>query len=42
MQIADVYIAGRALDVAVWSGAWRLAEGSADAAERTSPSAPST
>ncbi|MEZ0074398.1 acyl-CoA dehydrogenase family protein [Planotetraspora sp. GP83] len=27
MQIADVYIAGRALDVAVWSGAWRLAEG---------------
>ena len=30
VQIADVYIAGRALDVAVWSGAWRLAEGSAD------------
>nr|BFE83165.1 hypothetical protein GCM10020093_057660 [Planobispora longispora] len=27
VQIADVYIAGRALDVAVWSGAWRLAEG---------------
>ncbi|MFI7449143.1 acyl-CoA dehydrogenase family protein [Nonomuraea sp. NPDC049714] len=27
MQIADVYIAGRALDVAMWSGAWRLAEG---------------
>jgi len=25
MQIADVYIAGRALDVAMWSGAWRLA-----------------
>ncbi|WP_043624486.1 acyl-CoA dehydrogenase family protein [Nonomuraea candida] len=27
MQIADVYIAGRALDVAMWSGAWRLGEG---------------
>ncbi|GAA4577189.1 acyl-CoA dehydrogenase family protein [Planotetraspora kaengkrachanensis] len=27
MQIADVYIAGRALDVAMWSGVWRLAEG---------------
>ncbi|TDD12361.1 acyl-CoA dehydrogenase family protein, partial [Nonomuraea diastatica] len=27
MQIADVYIAGRALDVAVWSAAWRLGEG---------------
>ncbi|GAA5041415.1 hypothetical protein HNP84_002364 [Thermocatellispora tengchongensis] len=27
VQIADVYIAGRALDVAVWSGAWRLANG---------------
>jgi alkylation response protein AidB-like acyl-CoA dehydrogenase len=27
MQIADVYIAGRALDVAMWSGAWRLADG---------------
>ncbi|GIH24823.1 acyl-CoA dehydrogenase [Acrocarpospora phusangensis] len=27
VQIADVYIAGRALDVAVWSGAWRLAQG---------------
>ncbi|WP_214104658.1 acyl-CoA dehydrogenase family protein [Acrocarpospora catenulata] len=27
VQIADVYIAQRALDVAVWSGAWRLAEG---------------
>ncbi|GAA1006433.1 acyl-CoA dehydrogenase [Acrocarpospora pleiomorpha] len=26
VQIADVYIAGRALDVAVWSGAWRLAQ----------------
>jgi alkylation response protein AidB-like acyl-CoA dehydrogenase len=26
MQIADVYVAARALDVAVWSGAWRLAE----------------
>lgn len=24
VQIADVYIAGRALDVAVWSGAWSL------------------
>ncbi|MCF6472269.1 acyl-CoA dehydrogenase [Nonomuraea sp. MG754425] len=27
MQIADVYIAARALDVAMWSGAWRLGEG---------------
>jgi alkylation response protein AidB-like acyl-CoA dehydrogenase len=27
MQIADVYIAGRALDVAVWSGAWRIDHG---------------
>ncbi|MEU8249909.1 acyl-CoA dehydrogenase family protein [Nonomuraea sp. NPDC048916] len=27
MQIADVYVAGRALDVAVWSAAWRLGEG---------------
>ncbi|MER7504110.1 acyl-CoA dehydrogenase family protein [Nonomuraea pusilla] len=27
MQIADVYIAGRALDVALWSAAWRLGEG---------------
>ncbi|GAA0417402.1 acyl-CoA dehydrogenase [Acrocarpospora corrugata] len=27
VQIADVYIAGRVLDVAVWSGAWRLAQG---------------
>lgn len=27
MQIADVYIAGRALDVAMWSGLWRLGEG---------------
>ncbi|MCG5214352.1 acyl-CoA dehydrogenase family protein [Streptosporangium sp. KLBMP 9127] len=27
MQIADVYIAGRALDVAMWSGVWRLAAG---------------
>ncbi|WP_214409477.1 acyl-CoA dehydrogenase family protein [Sphaerisporangium fuscum] len=27
MQIADVYIAGRALDVAVWSGAWRIDQG---------------
>ncbi|NRQ36501.1 acyl-CoA/acyl-ACP dehydrogenase [Nonomuraea sp. NN258] len=27
MQIADVYIAGRALDVAMWSAAWRLGEG---------------
>ncbi|GAA3678358.1 acyl-CoA dehydrogenase family protein [Nonomuraea antimicrobica] len=26
MQIADVYIAGRALDVAMWSAAWRLGE----------------
>ncbi|WP_432925774.1 acyl-CoA dehydrogenase family protein [Microbispora sp. CA-135349] len=27
MQIADVYIAARALDVAMWTGAWRLTEG---------------
>ncbi|GII02685.1 acyl-CoA dehydrogenase family protein [Planobispora takensis] len=33
MQVADVYIAGRALDVAVWSGAWRLAEGLVEEAE---------
>lgn len=26
VQIADVYIAGRALDVAMWSGAWSLDE----------------
>ncbi|MGI5273805.1 acyl-CoA dehydrogenase family protein [Nonomuraea sp. CA-218870] len=26
-QVADVYITARALDVALWSGAWRLAEG---------------
>jgi alkylation response protein AidB-like acyl-CoA dehydrogenase len=25
VQIADVYVAARALDVAMWSGAWRLA-----------------
>ncbi|KAB2339083.1 acyl-CoA dehydrogenase family protein [Actinomadura rudentiformis] len=30
MQIGDVYIAKRALDVAVWAGAYRLAEDSAD------------
>ncbi|MFB9681365.1 acyl-CoA dehydrogenase family protein [Streptosporangium vulgare] len=33
VQIADVYIAARALDVAVWSGAWRLAEGADEEAE---------
>ncbi|GAA2213234.1 acyl-CoA dehydrogenase family protein [Nonomuraea monospora] len=27
MQIADVYIAARALDVAMWSGVWRLGGG---------------
>ncbi|WP_204057787.1 acyl-CoA dehydrogenase family protein [Microbispora corallina] len=27
MQIADVYIAARAVDVAMWAGVWRLAEG---------------
>jgi alkylation response protein AidB-like acyl-CoA dehydrogenase len=27
MQIADVYIAARALDVTMWAGAWRLAQG---------------
>ncbi|MFD0682917.1 acyl-CoA dehydrogenase family protein [Actinomadura fibrosa] len=33
MQIGDVYIAKRALDVAVWAGVWRFAEGAADADE---------
>ncbi|MFV2175744.1 acyl-CoA dehydrogenase family protein [Actinomadura sp. LOL_016] len=33
MQIGDVYIAKRALDVAVWAGVWRLAEGAPDADE---------
>jgi alkylation response protein AidB-like acyl-CoA dehydrogenase len=33
MQMGDVYIAGRALDVAMWAGVWRLAEGNDDAAE---------
>jgi 3-oxo-4-pregnene-20-carboxyl-CoA dehydrogenase alpha subunit len=33
MQVGDVYIAARALDVAMWAGAWRLAEGHDDAAE---------
>jgi len=33
MQIGDVYIAKRALDVAMWTGAWRLAEGYDDATE---------
>ncbi|WP_433467792.1 acyl-CoA dehydrogenase family protein [Spirillospora sp. CA-128828] len=33
MQISDVYIAKRALDVAVWAGVWRLAQGAADAEE---------
>jgi alkylation response protein AidB-like acyl-CoA dehydrogenase len=27
VQVADVYIAARALDVAMWSAAWRLSEG---------------
>ncbi|MGP3956197.1 acyl-CoA dehydrogenase family protein [Nonomuraea sp. 3N208] len=27
MQIADVYVAGRALDVAMWSAVWRLGAG---------------
>ena len=27
VQIADVYIAGRALDAAMWAGCWRLAAG---------------
>ncbi len=27
MQIADVYIAGRALDAAMWAGCWRLGAG---------------
>ncbi|MFI0355574.1 acyl-CoA dehydrogenase family protein [Actinomadura sp. 9N407] len=30
MQIGDVYIAKRTLDVAVWAAAWRLAEGRED------------
>ncbi|TYB46881.1 acyl-CoA dehydrogenase family protein [Actinomadura chibensis] len=33
MQIGDVYIAKRALDVAVWAGVWRLAEGAPDTDE---------
>lgn len=33
MQVGDVYIAARALDVAMWAGAWRLAEEHDDAAE---------
>ncbi|WP_406312296.1 acyl-CoA/acyl-ACP dehydrogenase [Streptosporangium sp. NBC_01639] len=33
VQIADVYIAGRTLDVAMWAGVWRLAEGPAEEAE---------
>ncbi|GAA3140780.1 acyl-CoA dehydrogenase family protein [Planomonospora alba] len=33
MQIADVYVASRALDVAVRSGVWRLAEGLAEEAD---------
>jgi alkylation response protein AidB-like acyl-CoA dehydrogenase len=33
MQVGDVYIAARALDVAMWAGAWRLAEGHDDTAE---------
>jgi alkylation response protein AidB-like acyl-CoA dehydrogenase len=31
MQIGDVYIAKRALDVAMWAGAWRLAETTGEA-----------
>ncbi|WP_262402327.1 acyl-CoA dehydrogenase family protein [Actinomadura sp. CNU-125] len=33
MQIGDVYIAKRALDVAVWAGVWRLAEDAPDTDE---------
>ncbi|SEF81213.1 Acyl-CoA dehydrogenase [Thermomonospora echinospora] len=33
MQIGDVYIAKRALDVALWAGVWRLAEGAPDTDE---------
>jgi alkylation response protein AidB-like acyl-CoA dehydrogenase len=33
MQIGDVYIAKRALDVAVWAGAWRFAEDAPDVDE---------
>ena len=33
MQVGDVYIAKRALDVALWAGVWRIAEGHDDAAE---------
>jgi alkylation response protein AidB-like acyl-CoA dehydrogenase len=33
MQVGDVYIAKRALDVAVWAGAWRLAEDADDTDE---------
>ena len=34
MQIADVYIAGRALDAAMWAGCWRLDAGDEPAAHR--------
>lgn len=33
MQVGDVYIAKRALDVAVWAGVWRLAEDRPDTGE---------
>lgn len=33
MQIGDVYIAKRALDVGVWAGVWRLDEGGSDVDE---------
>jgi alkylation response protein AidB-like acyl-CoA dehydrogenase len=33
MEVGDVYIAKRALDVALWAGVWRLAEGHDDATE---------
>jgi alkylation response protein AidB-like acyl-CoA dehydrogenase len=33
VQIADVYITARALDVALWSAVWRLAEGPPEEAE---------
>lgn len=33
VQIADVYIAARALDVAMWSGAWRIDHGPTEEAE---------
>ena len=37
MQIADVYVAGRALDAAMWAGCWRLAAGESQAPRHRTP-----